>query len=103
MAIRHITLILELVALLIIPTISNASSSARLNFSGRIFMMGCLIDQQDKSLDFVCGKSPRKQRFHIATHTPSNAEYALPDNRGEAYVLWLNQQHTEADLIVKYR
>lgn len=103
MTTRHIALVFELVALLIAPVISNASTSSKLNFSGRIFMMGCLIDQQDKSVQFVCGKSPQKQHVNIASHSPSSTEFALPDNRGEAHVLWLNTQHTQGELIVNYR
>jgi len=103
MSMRHIAIIVELLALLILPAISHASSSAKITFSGRVFMVGCLIDQQGKSVQMLCGKSPHKQRITIASHSPSNAEFALPGNRGEAYVQWLNKQHTEADLIVRYR
>ncbi|MEB6377624.1 hypothetical protein MXM41_01520 [Leclercia adecarboxylata] len=103
MLIRHTAIFFELLALLVIPAISNASTSGKLNFSGRIFIVGCLIDQQHKSVQIQCGKSPHPQRITLASSSRSVAEFALPDNRGEASVLWLNKQHTEADLIVKYR
>ena len=103
MCLRQITLFLELLVILSLPAVGHASSSGKLHFSGRIFIVGCLIDPQGKSAQIVCGKTPHKERLNIASHSPSTAEFALPDNRGEASVRWLNRQHTEADLIVRYR
>ncbi|MFS4687280.1 hypothetical protein ACL655_14760 [Klebsiella quasipneumoniae subsp. similipneumoniae] len=35
--------------------------------------------------------------------TNNRPRYAMPDNRGEVSIHWRNAQHSEADVIIRYR
>ncbi|MBO2025631.1 hypothetical protein J4733_12100 [Klebsiella pneumoniae] len=56
--------------------------------------------------------SPRHDRIDVSCqhHSPEQValtnnrpRYAMPDNRGEVSIHWRNAQHSEADVIIRYR
>lgn len=55
---------------------------------------------------------PRHDRIDVSCqhHSPEQValtnnrpRYAMPDNRGEVSIHWRNAQHSEADVIIRYR
>ncbi|UDC26673.1 hypothetical protein SB00094_00026 [Klebsiella variicola subsp. tropica] len=90
---------LALLCLCLAPLASSAALSGQVHFSGHILNPACLIAPQQDHLDVSCQhRSP--EQVSLAGHRP---RYTMPDNRGEVSLHWRNAQHSEADVIIRYR
>ncbi|AWX87624.1 MULTISPECIES: hypothetical protein [Klebsiella] len=90
---------LALLCLCLAPQASSAALSGQVHFSGRVINPACLIAPQRDRIDVSCQYHSPEQ---IAT-TDNRPGYAMPDNRGEVSIHWRNAQHSEADVIIRYR
>ncbi|ASV20327.1 hypothetical protein ACKLKD_07080 [Klebsiella sp. 10982] len=90
---------LALLCLCLAPLASSAALSGQVHFSGHVINPACLITPQRDRIAVSCQhRSP--QQVAVTGHRP---RYAMPDNRGEVSIHWRNAQHSEADVIIRYR
>lgn len=86
---------LALICLCLAPLASSAALSGQVHFSGRVINPACLIAPQRNRIDV---SSPEQVAL-----TDNPPRYAMPDDRGEVSLHWRNAQHSEADVIIRYR
>lgn len=89
---------LALLCLCLAPLASSAALSG-----GFIFRTGhqsglCYRPRHDR-IDVSCQHHSPEQ----VALTNNRPRYAMPDNRGEVSIHWRNAQHSEADVIIRYR
>ncbi len=72
---------------------------ARFSFSGRVINPACVIAPRHDRIDVSCQHHSPEQ----VALTNNRPRYAMPDNRGEVSIHWRNAQHSEADVIIRYR
>ncbi|MEL2097339.1 hypothetical protein V9Y72_22875 [Klebsiella pneumoniae] len=72
---------------------------ARFHFSGRVINPACVIAPRHDRIDVSCQHHSPEQ----VALTNNRPRYAMPDNRGEVSIHWRNAQHSEADVIIRYR
>ncbi|MBC2872650.1 hypothetical protein H7U18_00955 [Klebsiella pneumoniae] len=88
---------LALLCLCTAPLASSAALSGG-SFSGRVINPACVIARHDR-IDVSCQHHSPEQ----VALTNNRPRYAMPDNRGEVSIHWRNAQHSEADVIIRYR
>lgn len=69
------------------------------SFSGRVINPACFIAPRHDRIDVSCQHHSPEQ----VALTNNRPRYAMPDNRGEVSIHWRNAQHSEADVIIRYR
>ncbi|HFU6593999.1 TPA: hypothetical protein ACQJYA_004581 [Klebsiella variicola] len=90
---------LALICLCLAPLATSAALSGQVHFSGRVINPACLIAPQRNRIDVSCQhRSP--EQIALTDNPP---RYAMPDDRGEVSLHWRNAQHSEADVIIRYR
>ena len=81
------------------PLASSAALSGQVHFSGRVINPACVIAPRHDRIDVSCQHHSPEQ----VALTNNRPRYAMPDNRGEVSIHWRNAQHSEADVIIRYR
>lgn len=90
---------LALLCLCLAPLASYAALSGQVHFSGRVINPACVIAPRHDRIDVSCQHHSPEQ----VALTNNRPRYAMPDNRGEVSIHWRNAQHSEADVIIRYR
>ncbi|MBD3705857.1 hypothetical protein IE993_16320 [Klebsiella pneumoniae] len=81
------------------PLASSAALSGQVHFSGRVINPACVIAPRHDRIDVSCQHHSPEQ----VALTNNRPRYAMLDNRGEVSIHWRNAQHSEADVIIRYR
>ncbi|MBD3709162.1 hypothetical protein IE996_07835 [Klebsiella pneumoniae] len=96
-------LCLHFVSLCYVCALAPLASSAALSGRGSFFRTGhqsglCYRPRHDR-IDVSCQHHSPEQ----VALTNNRPRYAMLDNRGEVSIHWRNAQHSEADVIIRYR
>lgn len=89
---------LALICLCLAPLASSAALSGRSFFRTGHQSGLCYRPRHDR-IDVSCQHHSPEQ----VALTNNRPRYAMPDNRGEVSIHWRNAQHSEADVIIRYR
>lgn len=90
---------LALLCLCTAPLASSAALSGQVHFSGRVINPACVI-APGTIVSMSRASTIHRNRSPLTNNRP---RYAMPDNRGEVSIHWRNAQHSEADVIIRYR
>lgn len=89
---------LALLCLCLAPLASSAALSGQVHFQDGSSIRPVLSPRHDR-IDVSCQHHSPEQ----VALTNNRPRYAMPDNRGEVSIHWRNAQHSEADVIIRYR